>query len=127
MCGITDPTVSTDVVPVIAETDGSMMCIRRILNLPIFASLTSAFRTAYAVTKDSHETVTSILNRAEDGMRAGLDLAKPITSTIGGVLETPLKTVDNAVCVGLDFVEERIPSVTESSYQSYVTVKQGIR
>lgn len=129
MCGTHDPTrpTTSDVAANADANARSMMCTRRLLALPVFASVSSALRNAYAVTKNSHESVAAILGGAEDGMRAGCEFASPVTGRIAGVLETPFKAIDNAVCVGLDFAEERMPSVKLPPGQIYASMKDGVR
>lgn len=114
MCGTHDPTVPTSVAPGADVDAHNMVCLHRLLELPLFAAVTSALRDAYIITKGSHEAVGTILGHAEDGMRASLEYASPVTGRLAGALETPLKTMDNAVCIGLDFVEERMPSVRDT-------------
>ncbi|KMQ95582.1 lipid storage droplet binding protein 3 [Lasius niger] len=125
MCGTHDPTTPTSVV---ADANArNITCTRRLLALPVFASVSSALRNAYAVTRDSHESVATILDGAENGVRAGLEFASPVTGRIADVLETPLEAIDKAVCVGLDFVEERMPSVKLPPGQIYANMKDGVR
>ncbi|XP_050466864.1 perilipin-1-like [Cataglyphis hispanica] len=125
MCGTHDPTLPTNVA---AEANArNMTCTRRLLALPVFASVSSALRNAYVITKNSHESIAAILSSAEDGVRAGCEFTSPVTGKIADVLETPFKTIDNAVCVGLDFVEEKIPSVKLPPDQIYASMKDGVR
>lgn len=109
------------------DTNVNDSCTRRLLDLPIFATVTSAFCNVYFIVKDSHESVALILDGAENGMRMGLDFASPVTDKIAGTLETPLKYVDNAVCVGLDFVEEKMPSVKLPPGEIYENMKNSVR
>lgn len=104
-----------------------MVCMRRLLGLPVFVSVSSAFRNGYSVVRDSHESVASVFSHIEDGMRAGLDFVSPVNDKIASTLKEPLKAVDNAVCVGLDFVEEKVPSVKLPPDQIYTNVKDSIR
>jgi len=124
MCGIRDPTAPKSVAT--ANADG-MMCTRRLLGLPVFVTVTSAFCGAYRTVRNSHELVTTIFGHAENGMRTGVELASPVTGKVADLLETPLKVVDGAVCVGLDFVEERVPSVKLPPSQIYANAKDGVR
>lgn len=107
--------------------DRSMVCTRRLLDLPLFSTVTSAFCNAYSVVKDSHKSVALILGSAENGMRASLDFASPVTDRIADTLETPLKYIDNAVCFGLDFVEEKMPSVKLPPGEIYENLKNNVR
>ncbi|XP_012217899.1 perilipin-1-like [Linepithema humile] len=126
--GIHDPTAPVNVTSVDTDVNAhSMVCTCRLLGLPIFATVRSAFSNAYSVVKDSHESVAFVLGGAEDGMRAGLDFASPVTNRIADTLETPLKYVDNAVCVGLDFVEEKMPSVKLPPGEIYENMKDSFR
>ncbi|XP_071554800.1 perilipin-1-like [Temnothorax nylanderi] len=128
MCGTRDPTA-----PSVADANAGgadargMVCTRRLLGLPMFATVTSAFCGAYAAARGSHESVATILGHAENGMRASLEFASPVTGRVAGILETPLKIVDDAVCVGLDFVEEKVPSVKLPPGQIYANAKDGVR
>jgi len=128
MCGTRDPTAPSVAT---ASADGAdtrgMVCTRRLLGLPVFATVTSAFCGAYAAARGSHESVATILGHVENGMRAGVEFASPVTGRITGLLETPLRAVDNAVCVGLDFVEERVPSVKLPPGQIYANIKDSVR
>lgn len=108
------------------NADG-IVCTHRLLSLPIFVTMRSAFYNAYSIVKDSHESVASILGSAEDGMRASLDFASPVTNRIADTLEMPLKYIDNAVCVGLDFVEEKMPSVKLPPDEIYENMRDSIR
>jgi len=104
-----------------------MVCMRRLFDLPVLVSVSSAFRNGYSVVRDSHESVASIFSHVEDGMRTGLSLLSPVNDKVAGALKEPLKTVDNVVCVGLDFVEEKMPSVKLPPGQIYTNVKDSIR
>lgn len=127
MCGTHDPTrTSVD----IADADANarnMMCTRRLLALPVFASVSLALRNAYAITRDSHKSIAAILDGAENGVRKGCEFASPVSGKIADVLETPIEAIDKAVCVGLDFVEERMPSVKLPPGQIYANMKDGVR
>lgn len=128
MCGTYDPTTPTSVTNDTADANvHNMTCTGRLLALPVFASVSTALCNAYAITKNSHESVAAILGSAENGMRAGLEFASPVTGKIANVLETPFKAIDNAVCVGLDFVEEKMPSVKLPPDQIYASMKDGLR
>lgn len=128
MCGTHDPITSTSVTNDTADANArNITCTGRLLALPVFASASAALCNAYAVTKNSHESVAAILGSAEDGVRAGLEFASPVTDKIANVLETPFKAIDNAVCVGLDFVEEKMPSVKLPPDQIYASMKDGLR
>ncbi|XP_029166319.1 perilipin-1-like [Nylanderia fulva] len=129
MCGTYDPTRSTSVdTAANADADArNMMCTRRLLALPVFASVSLALRNAYAITRDSHKSIATILDGAENGVRKGLEFANPMTARIADVLETPIEAIDKAVCVGLDFVEEKMPSVKLPPGQIYANMKDGVR
>ncbi|EFN85151.1 perilipin-1 isoform X2 [Harpegnathos saltator] len=135
MCGTREPRefgeaassaadLSTDNADVNAH---NMVCTRRLLDLPLFAAVTSTLRNAYAVTKGSHEAVATILGYAEDGVCAGLQFASPVTERFADALKTPLKAVDDVVCIGLDYVEEKVPSVKLPPDQIYTNVRDCVR
>lgn len=126
MCGTRDPTKPS--VPAATKVDTrGMVFTRRLLGLPVFATMTSAFCGAYEAARNSHESVATVLGYAEDGMRASLEFASPVTDRVAGFLETPLKTVDDAACVGLDFVEEKVPSVKLPPGQIYANMRDSVR
>ncbi|XP_014485499.1 PREDICTED: perilipin-1-like [Dinoponera quadriceps] len=125
MRGTREPTVP--VRDAVADAHGDMVCTRRLLDLPLFAALTAALRNAYAITKGSHEAVATIFGHAEDGVRASLQFTSPVTNRVADALETPLKAVDDAVCVGLDYVEEKVPSVKLPPGQIYVNMRDCVR
>ncbi|KYM99114.1 PREDICTED: uncharacterized protein LOC108776972 [Cyphomyrmex costatus] len=127
MCGTRDPTAPSTAPAKAGEDARGMMCTRRLLGLPVFATVTSAFCGAYKAVRGSHESVTTIFGHAENGMRAGLEFTSPVTGSIASLLETPLKIVDNAICVGLDLVEETVPSVKLPPGEIYGNMKDSIR
>lgn len=126
MCGPREPIEPVNPANADAKTH-DMVCTRRLLDLPLFAAVTSAFRNVYSVTKSSHEVVATILGHAEDGVRAGLQFTSPVTGRVADALETPLKAVDDAVCVGLDYVEEKVPSVKLPPGQIYTNFRDCVR
>lgn len=109
------------------EDNNEMACTRRFFRLPIFVSVTSALCHTYKTIKESHETVTTVFDNVENGLSKGVEYASPLTNRIGETLETPLKTVDNAVCVGLDFLEEKLPSIKLPPYEIYENLTNNIR
>lgn len=128
MCGTREPIGSASSASTDADANAQdMVCTRRLLDLPLLTAVTSAFRNAYAVTKGSHEAVAMIFGYAEDGVHASLQFASPVTDRVADVLKTPLKTVDGAVCVGLDYVEEKVPSVKLPPGQIYANVRDCVR
>ncbi|XP_011881546.1 PREDICTED: perilipin-3-like [Vollenhovia emeryi] len=127
MCGTRDPT-ATDAAANAGYADARGFAgTRRLLGLPVFATMTSAFCGAYAAARGSHESVTTILDHAEDGVRASLEFASPVTGRVAGFLEMPLKILDDALWAGLVFVEEKMPSVKLPPGEIYVNVKDSVR
>ncbi|KAG7207957.1 hypothetical protein KM043_009541 [Ampulex compressa] len=104
-----------------------MVCTRRMLGLPIFESVTSTISGAYAAVKDSHESIDTALTVVEDRLNDGIKYASPVTEKIVVALEIPLKGIDNAICVGLDFIEEQIPSLKLLSCRIYNNVSEYFR
>lgn len=127
MWGGHDLTASTGDASASGNAGGGMACTHRLLDLPLFATVCAALGNAYAVAKGSHESIATILGHAESGWRAGLEFASPVTGRIAGALETPLKAVDDAVCVGLDYVEEKVPAVKLPPGQLYANARDSIR
>lgn len=114
MCGIMDPCAPSLDSNLVNEKHVSNSA-RRLFGFPVFSSITSTMSNAYSSIKQSHVTVASVLNATEEGLGKGFEMVSPITETIGSTLETPLKSVDNVVCMGLDFLEENVPMITRSS------------
>ncbi|KAL0100503.1 hypothetical protein PUN28_019661 [Cardiocondyla obscurior] len=128
MCGTQDPTAPISITTNANDADArGMVCTRRLLRLPVLATVTSTFSGVYQATRNSHESVATILGHAENGMRTGLEFVSPVTGTIAGLLEAPLKIVDDALCLGLDFVEEKLPSVKLPPGQIYANAKDSFR
>lgn len=121
MRDVAEPTTITK------EDNNGMVCTRRFFRLPIFVSVTSALCHTYKTVKESHETVTTVFDNVENGLSKGMEYASPLTNRIGETLETPLKTVDNAVCVGLNFLEEKLPSIKLPPYEMYENLTNNIR
>jgi len=128
MCGKCDPAAPRSAASINDNANVcEMVCMRRLFDLPVLVSVSSAFRNGYSIVRDSHESVASIFSHVEDGMRVGLSFLSPVNDKVAGVLKEPLKTVDNVVCIGLDFVEEKMPSVKLPPDQIYANVKDNIR
>jgi len=47
------------------------------------------------------------LDKAENTVHAAVQASKPVAAA----LERPIRTVDGAVCSGLDYVESKVPAV----------------
>nr|XP_050848145.1 perilipin-1-like [Vespula vulgaris] len=109
------------------EEDSCMICTRRFFRLPIFLSVTSSFCQAYETVKKSHESVTIVFDSLENGLSKGAEYIGPMTNRIGETLETPMKTVDNFVCIGLDFLEEKVPSIKLPPYEIFQNISNNIR
>lgn len=127
MCGTHDPTAPVSVAPANGGDANARGGMARLLGLPLFAAVTATFCSAYTAVRNSHESIATVLGYAEDGMRASVELASPVAGRISGALETPLKAVDDAVCVGLDYVEEKIPSVKLPPGQIYANARDSVR
>ncbi|KAK2575639.1 hypothetical protein KPH14_011902 [Odynerus spinipes] len=104
-----------------------MVCTRRFFRLPVFVSVTSSLCHAYTTVKQSHESITTVFDSVENGLSKGAEYVSPLTNRIGETLETPLKTVDNAVCIGLDFLEEKVPSIKLPPYEIYEKMSSSVR
>ncbi|XP_046748205.1 lipid storage droplets surface-binding protein 1-like isoform X3 [Diprion similis] len=86
-------------------------CMGRISKIPIVEATALAMLNYYLRVKQSHCTVQTVFENVEEGWSKGVEIVSPVTNKIEKTLERPLKAIDNAACVGLDFVEEKIPSV----------------
>ncbi|XP_015111065.1 perilipin-1 [Diachasma alloeum] len=99
----------------------------RIKNLPIISGLTSTVSGAYDSLKKSHATVESILTATEEHLQEGAKIMNPVTSTIGNALEEPLKTIDSAICGGIDYLEEKVPQLKDSTVQYSNSIIETVR
>lgn len=113
MSGLNDPCMTSNEGSVVESN--SLGCTRRILQLPIFATFKATVSNMYNSVKESNEVVSSILVTTEEGLEQGVKLVEPVTQKIGSTLETPLHIVDNVLCQGLDYLEEKVPQITASS------------
>ncbi|XP_068993312.1 lipid storage droplets surface-binding protein 1-like [Neodiprion pinetum] len=86
-------------------------CMGRIAKIPIVEVTVLAMSDFYSSVKQSHCMVQTMFENVEEGWSKGVEIVSPVTAKIEETLERPLRTIDNAACVGLDFVEEKIPSV----------------
>ena len=103
------------------------VCKNRLMNLPIIASFNSSISEAYTSVKTSNSTVEKILNHTEDGLNEGAKIVSPVALKIGETLEEPLKTIDSAICHGLDYLEEKVPSVKLPPGELYENVGEYIK
>ena len=115
MSGLEDPCLKN------ADSNGAVMrtssfnATQRLFQMSIFASLKSSMSSVYNQMKNSNEIVSSIFTTTEEGLEQGAKLVEPVTQKLGSTLETPLKCVDNVLCQGLDYLEEKVPSVISTS------------
>ncbi|XP_014615923.1 PREDICTED: perilipin-1-like [Polistes canadensis] len=131
MTGMNDlatPTLSNNDNKLIKkEEESCIICTRRLFRLPIFLSVSSSFCQAYTTIKESHQSVTTIFENVENGLCKSAEYVRPLTNQIHETLETPIKTIDNFVCVGLDFMEEKVPSIKSPPYEIYQNISNNIR
>lgn len=121
-----DPTIPPPVKNENIEENG-MICTRRLLGLPLFTSVGSFISNSYTSIKTSHDFVTLAFDNTENQLNRGLEFISPFTNKIQDILETPLKSIDSAVCVGLDYFDKQIPSTTLPSTESYDNLFNYIR
>ncbi|XP_047348036.1 perilipin-1-like [Vespa velutina] len=127
MNDLANPTSNNDNKLIKKEEESCMVCTRRFFRLPIFLSVTSTLCQTYRTVKESHESVTIVFDSLENGLSKGAEYISPMTNRIGETLETPMKTVDNFVCIGLDFLEEKVPSIKLSPYEMFQNISNNIR
>lgn len=111
MSGSDDRSVSSDGSGEVGGRVKEFECIGRIGRLPLVESTALAMSNFYSSVKHSHCVVQTMFENVEDGWSKGADTVSPVTSKIEETLEVPLRAIDNAACVGLDYIEEKIPSV----------------
>lgn len=86
-------------------------CVGRIAKIPFVESTASVVSSLYSSVKQSNYVVETVFENVEEGWSKGAEIVGPFTSKIEETLERPLKAIDNAACVGLDFFEDKITSV----------------
>lgn len=127
MTGIPDPTEPPASKALPAKSNNGFAAADCLFQLPIVASLASTISGAYASVKGSHETVATVLNFAEDGLDESAKLVAPVTEKIGSALEKPLKSVDAALCHGLELLTANVPSIALPPAQIFESVKNYFR
>ncbi|XP_015172809.1 PREDICTED: perilipin-1-like [Polistes dominula] len=109
------------------EKESCIICTLRFFRLPIFVSVSSSLFQAYTTIKESHQSVTTIFESVENGFNKSAEYVRPLTNQIHDTLEIPIKTIDTFVCVGLDFMEEKVPSIKSPPYEIYQNISNNIR
>lgn len=109
------------------EEESCMVCTGCFFRLPIFLSVTSSLCQAYKTVKRSHESVTIVFDSLEDGLSNGAEYVSPMTNLISETLKTPMKTIHNFVCIGLDFLEEKVPSIKLPPYETFQNISNNVR
>nr|AHA90812.1 lipid storage droplet binding protein 3 [Eurygaster maura] len=79
----------------------------KVSQIPIVECTINKASEMYSKLKGSSETVNSVLTSAENTVKHAALTAQPVTSK----LEGPMKKVDSVLCLGIDFVEEKIPAI----------------
>ncbi|XP_012279677.1 perilipin-1-like [Orussus abietinus] len=124
MTGCEDPTKPA---PIVVDDVKSFSCTARILRLPVVVSVTSTVSDLYTSLKESHSAVATTLNNAEDILGGVAKAVEPATSKIGATLETPLRSIDSAICGGLDYLEEKAPDISQPAGEFYEVFVSYIR
>lgn len=97
------------------------------MSLPIVDEVKSSVTGAYDSLKKSSNDVKTLLNATEEQINEAAKILSPVTETVGEVLEKPLKTVDNVICEGLDYVGDKLPQLKEQSTEIYENVEKYVR
>ena len=99
-----------------------MESIDRIAHLPAVEQTVQAATTIYGKVKDSHYVTHWTLSTAESTVQKAIEISKPVVNQ----LEGPIKKVDDLLCTGLDYVEEKIPAVKLPPGEMYTTTKDYV-
>ncbi|XP_063993082.1 uncharacterized protein LOC135170868 [Diachasmimorpha longicaudata] len=107
--------------------DSNFVFPTRLKNNPIVSGLTSKVSGAYDSLKKSNARVESILTFTEEHLQEGVKIISPVTNTIGNALGEPLKTIDSALCDSIDYLEEKVPQLKDSTVQYSNSIVETVR
>ncbi|KAK0163298.1 hypothetical protein PV327_006995 [Microctonus hyperodae] len=103
-------------------------CINRIKNSSLIVEISSTVSEAYDSLKASHNTAESILNTTENQLNEVVGILSPVTNKIGDILDDEsLKSIDNAICDGFDYLCEKVPQLKSGSEKIYENIGEYLK
>ncbi|KAF5291221.1 hypothetical protein FQR65_LT11456 [Abscondita terminalis] len=103
-----------------------MESINRLAQLPTVEQTVQVATSIYSVVKDCSAITNWSLSTAESTAYKTIQIGKPIVSQFEG----PIKRVDDLLCSGLDYVEDKVPAVKlppgEIFFQIYTNTKDYV-
>ncbi|KAL1505637.1 hypothetical protein ABEB36_005157 [Hypothenemus hampei] len=92
-------------------TPTCMESVNRIVKLPVVESTIQTAQNIYEKVKDYNSVTNWTLQTAENTAYKAVDIAKPYACPVIKNFEGPIKKVDDVLCSGLDYVENKVPAV----------------
>ncbi|GLV36100.1 Lipid storage droplet-1 [Carabus blaptoides fortunei] len=89
----------------------NMESMNRIAKLPVVESTINAATSLYEKAKDSNSMINWTLTTAESTVKTGVEKITPLAQPVTSRLEGPIRKVDEMLCTGLDYVENKVPCV----------------
>ncbi|XP_072393350.1 uncharacterized protein [Diabrotica undecimpunctata] len=116
--------------PVTQSHPTCLESVNRFSKLPVVDSTIKTATSLYEKVKDLNGLTHWTFSTAETTLCKAVDLGMPIATPVIKNFEGPIKKVDNVLCSGLDYVEEKIPAVklptNEIALQIYNTTKDYV-
>ncbi|KAJ8911045.1 hypothetical protein NQ315_004691 [Exocentrus adspersus] len=111
---------------VAVSTPTCMESVNRISKLPMVESTIQTTTSMYEKVKDYNSVTNWTLSTAESTVSKAVEVSKPITTPMIRNLEGPIKKVDEVLCSGLDYVENKVPAVKLPPGEIYTNTKDYI-
>jgi len=96
--------------------------IIRVTNLPLVTSGLSLTATAYAKAKGINPVLGWTLEKAESTVKGATGVVRPVVDMFG----QPLSAADLLACLGLDKVEQIVPSIQKTPEEIYEDIIQKL-
>ncbi|XP_023948296.1 lipid storage droplets surface-binding protein 1 isoform X2 [Bicyclus anynana] len=96
--------------------------LERVANIPIVESGIEVTEKIYSKIRESNALIRWYLSLGERSLATGVQLALPAVQ----LLETPLQQLDRFLCMSLDVVERRVPSINLPPQAMYSETRQYV-
>ncbi|KAL1505636.1 hypothetical protein ABEB36_005157 [Hypothenemus hampei] len=107
-------------------TPTCMESVNRIVKLPVVESTIQTAQNIYEKVKDYNSVTNWTLQTAENTAYKAVDIAKPYACPVIKNFEGPIKKVDDVLCSGLDYVENKVPAVKLPPKEIYNSTKEFV-
>ncbi|KAF2894689.1 hypothetical protein ILUMI_11485, partial [Ignelater luminosus] len=108
----------------------NMEAVQRISKLPVVESTLQTATSIYEKVKDYNSITNWTFSTAESTVNKAIEVGKPLAAPVVSQLGGPIKKVDDMLCTGLDYVEDKIPAVKlppgELFFQMYTNTKEYV-